>query len=132
MYHFIRNYPFSIVVCAIIWVLCFIDMPETPLDDVSLIDKWTHAAMYLGLCGVIWIEYLRAHAYIYNKVGIAVWACLIPLVMGGLIEILQANCTGGRRSGDWLDFLADSIGVVLAQIICIPLARYLAKRYKDS
>ncbi len=132
MYLFIRNYPFSIVTCIIIWVLCFIDMPDTPLDNVSLMDKWTHAIMYLGLCGVIWIEHLRARAYIYNKVWIFFWACLAPLLMGGLIEILQANCTGGRRTGDWIDFLADGIGVLLAQVICIPLAHYLAKRHKDS
>ncbi len=87
--------------------------------------------MYLGLCGVIWLEHLRAHAYIYNKVWIVYGAFILPLLMGGLIEILQANCTGGRRSGDWIDFLADSIGVILAQVICIPLARYLSMRHKD-
>ena len=132
MYLFIRNHPFSIVTCVIIWVLCFIDVPDTPLGNISLIDKWTHIAMYLGLCGIIWIERLRACAYIYNKVWMSFWACLVPLLMGGLIEILQANCTGGRRSGDWVDFLADGIGVALAQVICIPLARLLAKRHKDS
>jgi VanZ family protein len=53
------------------------------------------------------------------------------MLMGGVIEILQAYCTGGRRSGDWIDFLADAVGVLLAQLICIPLARRLAKRRKE-
>ena len=98
---------------------------------MSLIDKWTHIVMYLGLCLVLWWEYLRAHAYIYNKVWAAIGGCLLPMLMGGVIEILQAYCTGGRRSGDWIDFLADAVGVLLAQLICIPLARRLAKRRKE-
>lgn len=131
MCHIIRKYPFSLLICVVIWILCFIDIPETPLDDVSLIDKWTHIVMYAGLCFFLWWDHLRAHAYVYNKVWIATWGCLFPLLMGGAIEVLQANCTGGRRSGDWIDFLADAVGVVLAQLICIPLARRLAKRHKE-
>jgi len=37
--------------------------------------------------------------------------------MGGLVEIVQATCTGGRRSGDWLDFAADAIGVAAGLFI---------------
>lgn len=130
MCQFIRKYPLSVFVCAVIWILCFMDIPETPLDKVSLIDKWTHIVMYWGLCLLMWWEHLRAHAYIYNKVWMVTWGSLFPLLMGGIIEILQAHCTGGRRSGDWVDFLADAIGVLLALLICIPLARHLAKRHK--
>ena len=43
-------------------------------------------------------------------------AWLAPIMMSGLIEILQATCTGGRRSGEWLDFAANSIGVTLATV----------------
>ena len=56
MCHFIRKYPLSLLICVAIWILCFIDIPETPLDNVSLIDKWTHIVMYLGLCLVLWWE----------------------------------------------------------------------------
>ena len=52
--------------------------------------------------------------------------------MGGIIEIVQATCTGGNRSGDVLDWVADTIGVMLGQIIGIPLARVLSKNRKDS
>ena len=51
--------------------------------------------------------------------------------MGGLIEIVQATCTGGNRRGDILDWVADSIGVILGQIIGIPLAQVLSKNRKD-
>lgn len=101
-------------------------VPRTPLDNVTLIDKWVHTTMYLGMCGTIWYEYLRRHRrkcdigggwrYEINKCRLFVLAWLAPVVMSGLIEVLQATCTGGRRSGDWLDFVANSIGVTLAAL----------------
>ena len=57
-----------------------------------------------------------------------VWAWLAPVLMSGLIEILQENCTGGRRSGDWLDFAANATGTTLAAVIGILLARCRARR----
>lgn len=111
--HFVRKYPLSLSCVVIIWVLCFMDVPETPLDGVSFIDKWTHIIMYAGTCSVIWIEYLRCH----NRPNVRkplLWAWFAPVLMSGLIELLQAYCTGGRRSGDWLDFAANAFGATLA------------------
>ena len=55
---------------------------------------------------------------------------LAPLLMGGLIELAQATCTGGNRSGDWLDFAANSIGVVAGNLIGMLLAKCFAKGRK--
>lgn len=123
----IRRYPFSCLFLATIWVLCFCTTPHTPLDNVAFIDKWTHIAMYLGTCSAIWIEYLRSHKAV-SPLRLFVWAWLAPVLMSGLIEILQATCTGGRRSGDWLDFAANSVGVTLAAVIGILVARRRARR----
>jgi hypothetical protein len=50
------------------------------------------------------------------------WEWLLPVVMGGLVEIVQATCTDGVRNGDWFDFLADAIGSTVALLIgCILL-----------
>lgn len=46
--------------------------------------------------------------------------------MSGLIEILQATCTGGRRSGDWLDFAANTTGATIGVVTGILLAKCLA------
>ena len=53
-YDILRCYPFSWICVTVIWVLCLIPMPETPLDGISMIDKWTHFVMYGGLCAVVW------------------------------------------------------------------------------
>ena len=126
LFHSVTKYPFSTLCILIIWILCFIPIPETPLDNISMIDKWTHIVMYGGICGVIWLEYLAKHKKVkWNE--IIILALFAPILMGGLIEILQKYCTGGMRSGEWSDFLADTIGVVLAFIIGSLLAKCLSK-----
>lgn len=127
LHHLTSNYPISCLYMAFIWVLCFMDVPHTPLDNITLIDKWTHILMYAGTCATIWYEYLRRHDSIVRaRVFLLAW--LAPLVMSGLIEILQEYCTGGRRSGDWLDFAANAIGVTLGNVIGILLAAYRASK----
>lgn len=127
LHHLTSNYPISCLYMAFIWVLCFMDVPHTPLDNITLIDKWTHILMYAGTCATIWYEYVRRHdSTVRTRVFLLAW--LAPLVMSGLIEILQEYCTGGRRSGDWLDFAANAIGVTLGNVIGILLAVYRARK----
>lgn len=123
----IRTYPVSCLLLAAIWVLCFCTPPHTPLDNVAFIDKWTHIVMYASTCAAIWIEYLRAHKTLSRR-RLFVWAWLAPVLMSGLIELLQAYCTGGRRSGDWLDFAANTAGATLATVIGILVVKRRAKR----
>ena len=114
---FITKYPRSVACIALIWILSFVPFfPETPLDDVQFIDKWTHLVMYGGTCSVIWIEYLRRHSTL-DKGKLFRWAWLAPIIMSGIIELLQEHCTNHTRSGEWLDFLANSTGVTLAVIV---------------
>ena len=123
----IRTYPVSCLLLAAIWVLCFCTPPHTPLDNVAFIDKWTHIVMYASTCAAIWIEYLRTHKTLSRR-RLFVWAWLAPVLMSGLIELLQAYCTGGRRSGDWLDFAANTAGATLAAVIGILVVKRRAKR----
>ena len=126
MYNILKSYPLSVLSVVVIWALCLIPIPETPLSDISMIDKWTHFVFYGGLCAIIWAEYGRQHARPLNRRA-WIYTLLLPVIMGGLIEIVQATCTGGNRSGDIMDWAADNIGVVLGQLIGIPLALTLSK-----
>lgn len=126
MYNILKSYPLSVFSVVVIWVLCLIPIPETPLSDIRMIDKWTHFVLYGGLCAVVWAEYGRQHARPLNRRA-WIYTLLLPVIMGGLIEIVQATCTGGNRSGDIMDWAADNIGVVLGQLIGIPLALTLSK-----
>lgn len=115
----VRKYPFSSLCIALIWVLSLAPwFPETPLDNVAYIDKWTHFVMYGGTCAVIWLEYLRQHTA-YSARRLFVWAWLAPTLMGGVLELLQTYCTFGHRNGDPLDFLANTTGVTLGSLLGI-------------
>lgn len=130
--NFAKRYPLTSLLVVVIWVLCLIPtFPETPLDDFSLIDKWTHLVMYGTLVAVIWWEYTRQHTT-NNTRRLFLLAFLAPVAMGGLVELAQAYCTGGRRSGEWFDFAANTIGVVLGTLIGILLAAYRARARRDT
>lgn len=105
------RYPLTLACIVAIWVLCLMNVPETPLDNVAFIDKWTHLVMYGGTCSVGWWEYLRHHRRIaWGKMF--VFGLLGPIVMSGIIELLQAYATT-TRSGDWIDVAANAVGVLL-------------------
>ena len=115
--HFVSRYPLSILCVVLIWILSLMPFfPETPFDQVEFIDKWTHLVMYGGTCSVIWWEYLRNHQILDGeKLFFYAWLC--PVLMSGLLELLQEYCTFGHRNGDWLDFAANTMGVTLGALI---------------
>ena len=120
---FVRVYPLSTLCVLLIWVLSLTPFfPETPLDNVDFIDKYTHFIMYGGTCAVIWWEHLRhcrkearrqgRQGALRPNLRALTVAMLCMVLLGGLMELLQAYATT-TRSGEWLDFWADSIGVLL-------------------
>lgn len=112
---FLRRYPCSILCIALIWYLCMFKPPRTQLSEVQNFDKVVHISMYLGTCLTIWWEYLRSHVR-RSWPRLVCWAIIAPILMSGIIELAQAYLTT-TRSGDWFDFLANSVGVVLAALI---------------
>ena len=130
MKEYIKKYPISLFLITAIWIICLIPIPETPLDDVPMIDKWTHFVMYGSLCSVIFTEYANRHIK-PNIKRLAIGGVLLPIIMGGLIELAQAYCTGGNRSGDWMDWIANSIGVMIGTAIGSLVVYLRTKARKD-
>ena len=126
MIRFIRKYPFSLLVIAAIVFLSLFNPPETKLDTVSFIDKIAHVCMYGGLELVIWIEYLRHHASL-DRVRIITLGIIAPIALGGVMELAQAFLTQ-NRSGDWIDLVADTIGVLAGAAIGFFLLRRIISR----
>lgn len=114
MISILKTYPLTLLTVAAICYLSFFTPPQTELDNISNIDKLVHTCMYGGLSIIIWWEYLRKHDTICWKRFIPI-SVVFPIMMSGIIELLQAYCTT-NRSGEWLDFVANSFGVVLAFI----------------
>lgn len=126
----LRNYFWSILLSAVIIVLSTIPVPEVPeLQDVPLFDKWVHFVMYGGLTLAIWYDYYRKRVDTKVCIAMCVWSSVYSAALGGIMELVQAYLTT-CRSGDWIDFYADSIGVFLGLIIGILLVRKIASKIK--
>ena len=128
MLSIIKRYPLSIACIALVWYLSIWFMPpeELELPDINFLDKWTHFVMYGGTCSVIWFEYLRHHNTL-NKKKLFLWAWLAPILMSGVLELLQEYATN-TRSGEWFDFAANSLGVTLGAVFGLLLAAFRARR----
>lgn len=105
----LRRYPVTLLFVAAIFTVCLIPVPETPLSDVRFVDKWTHTLMYFSLGIVFWTEFYRCRSTM-GGMRLFVVAVILPIAMGGLIEVMQATLTV-NRSGEWADFAADVVGV---------------------
>ena len=117
-----KYYPhflLTLVCLAAVFYLSFFRPSELPLAGVPLIDKWTHVVMYFGLTLVFWFDY---HLYSARRARFASDVLLfcgfvLPVVLGGVIEIAQAHWTGGWRSGEMADFAADTLGSLLGFVL---------------
>ena len=123
----VRRYPLSTLCIASIWLLSLTPFfPETPFDDVQFIDKWTHLVMYGGTAAVMWLEYWRRHhCAAYRRLWL--WAGIGLSMMGGLLELAQKYCTT-TRSGEWLDFVADSVGALGVCLVATLITLFTARR----
>jgi len=99
-------------VLAIVWTILIvvsslISLDAAPAVSFVGVDKIVHALFYFVFV-LLWIMALN-EKYKLIIVGIA-------LFLGGIIEFLQ-GIMQQHRSADWCDFLANSIGAVLAFVL---------------
>lgn len=81
-------------------------------------DKLVHASMYAVLAVAAFADCRP------QGLSRGAWAflLLLPLVYGGVLELLQEFCTVAR-TGDWFDLLADVVGGWLALACCALINR---------
>lgn len=128
MIAFIKRYPVSILVIAVILFLSFFNPPQTEVSNIPNIDKLVHVCMYGGLTFMLWLEHLRAHNSIIKR-HIIIGGILCPIALGGVIEIGQATLTT-NRSGDWFDFMANTTSVILGSLFSYYVVRPLILKKK--
>lgn len=106
-------WPPAIIALLIFYLSCLVTPSDVPEVDFHLpidTDKIVHFCMYFGLAGIASFNYIflnRGHIIILKML---IFAILVPVLYGGLLEILQANFF--EREGDWWDFLANTIGAL--------------------
>lgn len=119
---YIKRYPFALLLAVVIVLLSLMPIADMKIEvDVPLADKWTHMLMYGALTFAIWFDYLRSHRQL--DAGKILWlAFFAPIAMGGLLELAQAYLTT-CRSGEWLDFVANTIGVCIGTLLGLTMKK---------
>lgn len=129
-----RNTPYllSTVASFAIIVISLIPIPEVkPLHEVPLADKWVHFVMYGGLALCLWFDwYMKNGTDRLQPISLLI-AFVYPIVLGGLMELGQAYLTT-CRSGDMIDFYANTIGAFLGLVLGTTVVRYISKRTRTK
>ena len=121
MIAFLKKYPLSLIVIAIILFLSFFKPPKDKIVDISNIDKIAHFCMYAGFCSVVWLEYFLSHTGVSIR-RVVLLAVVAPILFSGVIEVMQGYMTT-YRGMDWYDLLFNTIGVLFALVF----ARYVLR-----
>lgn len=123
MFYYIKKYPVSLFIVAVVIYLSFFKPPKTSLEEIPNLDKIVHVCMYMGLSGMLWLEFLRNHRDGNGKMWHAwVGAFLCPILFSGCVELGQEYLTT-YRGGDWMDFAANTTGAVLASLVAYFIIR---------
>jgi VanZ family protein len=99
----LRGWAYAAAVAILLYLTL---APARDLPKVSMWDKAEHSIAWFVLAGV----------------GLAFWparprrVAAFALALGALIEVLQAVMPLGR-DGDWRDWVADSVGVMVALLV---------------
>lgn len=116
----LKYYWISIILAAIILFLCFMHVDPLPKAPVANLDKWAHLGMFFSLSATMFFEntYYFKRKITYRRMF---WGSfVIPVILSGAIEIMQTYLIR-YRTGDWMDFLYDMIGIVISLLICLML-----------
>ncbi len=108
---YVLTYWKSISIALIIFVLSTVSFSTTnTAPKIKNFDKLVHCLMYLGLGFTLFYDYSKDT---FTKVGKFIFILMVLAIFyGGLIEIIQEYFTT-RRTAEWLDWLADIVGVFL-------------------
>lgn len=128
------SWPPAIIAIIIFYLCCLIpanDIPEVQFTFFVPNDKIVHFLMYFGLAGVASFNYIYARSGRIIILKLIVFAIFIPIIYGGLIEIIQNNYFPDR-SGDWYDFLADALGALASLPFSFWFRQFLLDRQQTE
>lgn len=102
----------AIVWTLIIFILCCTPgkyVPTAHWLELLSFDKFVHASIFFTLT-FLWLLV----GFKKNKLSLSfmIFIIIACIGYGGLLEIMQAKAFS-ERSGDWLDFIANSFGCLL-------------------
>lgn len=108
----------GLIALAIFYFTCIVNVDSIPVPKkVFEYDKLAHFGMFFALSAAVFIDYYLKHEGAPNGYKWLLFGLVVPVIYGGLIEIAQENFFS--RTGDWCDFVADTMGSMSATIIAL-------------
>ncbi|PCJ26805.1 MAG: hypothetical protein COA97_05280 [Flavobacteriales bacterium] len=106
---------------AILWLLIILVLSGYPGNHLPKLpvwqfDKLIHSIIYAILSICMAIAFNKQYVTTNNRLQIGIIIVLICVFYGGLMEILQ-NSIFINRSGNWYDFIANTIGAIIGVLI---------------
>lgn len=98
---------------AVIFALCCTPgryVPTAHWLDLLSFDKLVHASIFFVLSSLWFLYLVKSRNVRASGIALVLVACV---GYGGMLEVLQAKVFS-QRSGDWADFIANSLGCLLA------------------
>ena len=119
-YFFVITILYSIALT----VVCLIDLNGVIEVKISSGDKIFHSLSYVVLT-FLWY-YTLYYNLKFNKGESLIYAVVISIIFGIVIEVLQETVTT-YRSSDIIDILANSFGAILAAVVIAIKNKYILK-----
>ena len=118
----LKQYILTLLTLVLILCLTFYKpIGLTRTSTIIGIDKLVHFVMYFTLCAVFWYESYKI-TLTPKKSQMAVFAVILPIIFSGVMEYLQYLLTS-YRSGDFDDFVFNTIGVLAALLFSLFVTR---------
>ena len=106
--------------CVVALVILSLSIMTIPSDSIPKplkfehADKIVHVFLYMALSMAICLDFFR-QSVSFTSWKMYIWAIILPILYGGLIEILQEKYFS--RTADWLDWAADIAGVCIGYFL---------------
>lgn len=117
---FILRYKFTFVLTFIILYALFMPSSQVPSVSIEGLDKLVHFFMFFTLISCYYFEFIAYHEHLPSFLKVF----LLGGCFGLFTELIQGFFTASRAF-DWMDLVADSIGVVLGGLFMCFVFTYL-------
>ena len=106
---------------AIFWLLVILVLSgypghKVPASPFWQFDKLVHTGIYMVLSGLLLFAYSKQYQDLKKRSFLILKVVLFVIFYGGFMEILQ-DYIFINRSGNWYDFVANTLGAILGVLI---------------
>ena len=110
----LKNLFFWIALCwtGVVVFFCLTPSNDFPTVEIPYLDKLVHAFFYFVFT-ILWFLFFKKQVKKSNEFKLLISSGLFSILFGIGIETIQAKFTT-TRSGDFLDVVANTSGVILA------------------